>query len=760
MIDGRVPALWRIISNPMSIWLLLLASAGQDVDFDREVRPILAERCLTCHGGIRRKGGLSLMTAAEAQAPAKSRRKAVVPGRPGESELLERVAHADPDRRMPQEGPPLGEAEIGTLRRWISGGAAWPSTWSFRAIRRPEPLPAAPAARHEIDRFILARLAKAGIAPAPDADRPTLIRRLSLDLLGLPPSPAEVDAFASDPAPDAAERLVDRLLASPRFGERWGRHWLDLARYADSDGYEVDNPRPHAWHWRDWVIRAVNDDMPFDRFTLEQLAGDLLPDAGPDQRLATAFHRQTLTNKEAGIDKEEYRVKAVFDRVNTTATVWLGLTLGCATCHHHPHDPVSQREYYRLFAFFNNADEADLPRAAAAEEVAQLLRAREERERRLAELREELSQAAPAEQEGVRKRIQELEKEGADPATVRMAVLAERAEPRTTHLFRIGNFQDPVKDESLAPGTPGVLHPFRPRDPARPDRLDLARWLVDPANPLTARVAVNHVWQHLFGHGLVRTPEDFGARGRPADHPELLDWLASEFVRLGWSRKALIRLIVGSAAYRRASRFDPEAQAVDPENRLLHRQNRFRVEAEVVRDLPLAVSGLLTDRVGGPSIYPPLPDGLTKIAFRSNLKWPVSEGPDRYRRGMYTFFKRSLPHPNLTVFDCPDGSVTAVSRSVSNTPLQALAMLNNEVFVEAARALARRVLREAAGDDARIVLAFRLLVSRTPTEGERARVAKLLEASRALAGPDDREVAAWTSVANVLFNLDEFMVRE
>ncbi len=729
--------------SPGALVLTLFAvQAEGPVDFDRDVRPILAGRCLSCHGGIRRKGGLSLMTAEDAAAPAKSGRRALLPGRPDESELLRRVLDADPERRMPQDGPSLDAEQIRLLRRWISGGAEWPLHWSFRPVRPPE---------GRIDRLVRARLEAAGLSPSPEADRTTLLRRLSIDLVGLPPSPAEVDAFLADPAPDAYARVVDRLLASPHFGERWGRHWLDLARYADSDGYEVDNPRPHAWHWRDWVIRAVNDDLPFNRFTVEQLAGDLLPDATPDQKLATGFHRQTLTNKESGIDKEEYRVKAVFDRVNTTASVWLGLTLGCATCHAHPHDPFPQRDYYRLFAFFNNADEAELPWGPDAEAVR---RETEERERRLAGLREELAQADADGKAALEKRIKELEKE---PPGLRLAVIAERAEPRPTRVFRIGNFMDPVPGAPLPPGTPGALPSFRPRDPARPDRLDLARWLVDPAHPLTARVAANHVWQHLLGRGLVRTPEDWGSRGGSATHPELLDGLASELVRLGWSRKGLIRTIVLSATYRQASRFDPAGEAVDPENLLLRRQNRFRVEAEIVRDLALAASGLLDRRVGGPSVYPPLPEGLTKIAFRSNLKWPVSQGPDRHRRGMYTFFKRSLPHPNLTVFDCPDASQAAVARAVSNTPLQALTTLNNETFFEAARALAERVRREAADDDARIALAFRLCVARAPAEAERSRLATLLERSRALAGSEE---GAWISVANVLLNLDEFLVRE
>jgi hypothetical protein len=764
--------------------LILPVGAAPAADFERDIRPILQD-CARCHGGIKRQNGLSFLRRADALAPADSGARAIVPGKPGESELLRRVA-ATGKERMPPDGKPLPVAQIEALREWIAAGAPWDEHWAFAPLKRQPPPTVKDGAwpRNAIDHFVLRRLEDNGIRPAPPADRTTLIRRLYLDLLGLPPEVRDVDAFRADTRPDAYEKLVDRLLASPHFGERWGRHWLDLARYADSDGYEVDKVRPHAWYWRDWVIRAVNDDMPFDRFTIEQLAGDLLPGAGFAQKLATGFHRQTLTNNEGGIDKEEYRVKAVMDRATTTATVWLGLTVACTPCHDHPYDPLSQREFYGLYAFFNNADEAELSLSKEA--------------------------AARHGWEGLQTALVDKK---SSKAEVRLAVLAERDQRRPTYLFHRGDFLRPKQQAEIAPHVPAVLSrdrsPLAPREDGRPlaeregySRLDLARWLVSPSNSLTPRVAVNHIWQHLFGQGLVRTPDDFGARGEPPTHPELLDWLASEFsgngeprgvsprmaggvpggsrpsARLAWSRKALIRLIVTSATYRQSSHHRPELAQTDPQNRLLHRQNRYRAQAEIVRDLHLAVGGLLAPRIGGPSVFPPIPKDLEKISFRSQLSWPTSTGPDRYRRGMYTFFKRSLPEPNLVVFDCPDTTASSVQRGSSNTPLQALTTLNNEVFFEAAQAMARRIVQsETRTDEERVSFAFRLVLARPPTDRERSRLLELLRASRDWyenhadgaartaggfrpEGVTAAEAAAWVATVNVLLNLDEFITRE
>ncbi len=700
-----------VLSVAFFCYVSLASRAAQTdgpIDFYRDIRPIFAGHCLSCHGGVKRKGGLSLSSLTDAMAKTKSGRPLLVRGNPEDSELFRRITHPDPEERMPAGVEPLSESAIQKVRRWIAEGAKWPVHWAF-APTRPVQMPYVRKSnwpRNGIDRFILAALERESIEPSMVAERRTLIRRVCLDLTGLPPSPEEVDHFVNDESSDAYERMVDRLLASPHFGERWGRHWLDLARYADTDGYEVDGERPHAWHWRDWVINAINDDMSIDRFSVEQLAGDLLPHATFSQRLATAFHRQTLVNKEGGIDKEEYRTYAVMDRVNTTATVWLGLTLSCAQCHDHPYDPLSQREYYQWFALFNNADETQLKKGKAVLEV-----------------------------------------------------LAERTEPRTTHLLDRGDFLRPLTNKVIQPGTLAVIPSQNPKRPE--NRLDLARSLVAPTNALTARVIVNHIWMHLFGEGLVRTADDFGVSGEGPSHPELLEWLAQELVRRQWSRKSMIRLIVNSAAYRQSSRHRPELAGLDPENRLLCRQNRYRVQAEAVRDIALHAAGLLSSRVGGPSVFPPIPPDLTKIDFRSDMKWSTSKGEDRYRRGMYTFFKRTLPDPNLTLFDCPDASATAVQRRHSNTPLQALAGLNNEVFVEAAQALAARIMKTCSPVDA----AFALALGRAPSTHERTRLTQLFETNRNWYERNHHltsstEAAAWTAATSIILNLDEFITRE
>jgi hypothetical protein len=754
------------------------APAGEaPVDFSKDIRPILVQNCLGCHGGVKRKAGLSLLSAQEAMAPAKSGKRSIVPGDLEKSELFRRVISDDPDERMPAGADPLKPEQIDSIRRWIAQGASWPGHWSFKPIERPS-IPQVKNRswpRNSIDHFVLSRLESEQIEPSPEAAPHALVRRLYLDLLGLLPTPEEVSVALADLAGSSSagyQRLVDRLLGSPHFGERWGRHWLDLARYADTDGYEVDGDRPNAWHWRDWVVQTINDDMPFDQFTVEQLAGDLLPEAGFSQELATAFHRQTLVNKEGGIDQEEYRMYAVLDRVSTTATVWLGLTMSCAQCHDHPYDTVTQREYFQWVALFNNADETQLRLPRAGEDKYQAEHAAHQEA--LKTLRQMLKEADGETREALGKQLQELEKKAPKDPALKLDVLAERREPRKTHLWERGDFLRPIQEEVMEPGALRALHPFEPRG-ARADRLDLARWLVDARNPLTSRVAVNQIWRQLFGAGLVRTPDDFGASGETPTHPELLDWLATEFVRLNWSRKDMIRLIVASAAYRQSSSHRPELAQVDPENRLLHRQNRSRVEAETVRDLYLAAGGLLSAKIGGPSVFPPFPQELTKIDFRSDMKWNTSQGEDRYRRGMYTFFKRTLPDPNLTTFDCPDASATAVQRSVSNTPLQALATLNNEVFVEAAQALAARLMETLPGDE-RLSAAFQICLGRPPSAREEARFMSLfaesrewyerhpkeaaLMAGRALREGATAEAAAWTATVSMILNLDEFITRE
>jgi hypothetical protein len=724
--------------------------------------------------------------------------------------------------RMPLKRPPLSTAQVATLRAWIDQGATAPagetpgtpaSHWAFVPLQRPEVPPVDDPAwsRNPIDRFIRDRLQREGIAPALEADRSTLIRRLSLDLTGLLPTPEECDLFRADCRPDAYERLVERLLASPHYGERWARPWLDLARYADSNGYSIDAPRS-IWAYRDWVISALNRDMPFDEFTIDQLAGDLRPDATLTQQVATGFHRNTPINQEGGIDLEQFRVESIVDRVNTTATTWLGLTIGCAQCHDHKYDPIAQREYYELFAFFNNVDEPTIEIAEPA-----VLARRDELRRALAGFHKRLAAEHPEVQEKERAwektlttefttdQVPEIKdafdrlpekrtpsqrrglielfvthtddpalqplKDAVLPLLTAMPkiestmVMRERGEPRATHVMLGGDFTRP--GDSVAPGVPTVLPPLsgRKEHTGAPNRLDLARWLVDSRHPLTARVTVNRLWQAYFGKGLVETENDFGLQGTPPSHPELLDWLATEFVARGWSLKAMHRLIVTSMTYRQSSRSRPELAEIDPGNRLLARQARLRLDAEVIRDAALAASGLLTTRVGGPSVFPPQPDGVMTLG-QMRRKWEPSTGPDRYRRGLYTFFWRATPHPSLMVFDAPNAVQACTRRVRSNTPLQALTLLNDEAAVEFASALAERLIAEAPGNDsARIRLGFRLCLAREPTPRETRTLVALLDQERAEAGVSSQDSetanhAAWTTAARVLLNLDEFITRE
>jgi mono/diheme cytochrome c family protein len=853
---------------PAVLCLLLTGSpcVAEPVDYVRDVKPILAARCYACHGPDKQRSGLRLDTAAAALKGGNSG-PAVVPGRSGASRLIQAVTGAADVHVMPPKSPRLSPPDIDRLRAWIDQGAVAPASeasaavivpkkahWAFAPpVRQPEPAVKNPAwVRNPIDRFILAWLDKEGIAPAPEADRVTLIRRISLDLLGLPPSPRDVDEFLHDDRPDAYERLVDRLLASPHYGERWARHWLDLARYADSNGYSIDAPRS-VWPYRDWVINALNADMPFDQFTIEQLAGDLLPNATLEQKIATGFHRNTQINQEGGIDVEQFRVESIVDRVNTTASVWLGLTVGCCQCHDHKFDPLLQKEYYQFFAFLNTCDEPTLelgtpeqvkehqrvstrlkqvekqlkgldttsaagmvtwennlttslrellpPEIQAILEVPENGRTDEQKEKLTAAYRKTdqarhvvagLAGASPltalahvqvartraaleAERVYLRKR---------DPVIPSTLIVRERPAPRETHVLLGGDFTR--KGVEVGPGVPAVLPPLAPLAPVRggegsgvrgsqPNRLDLARWLVDPRNPLTARVVVNRMWMHHFGLGLVETENDFGTQGTPPSHPELLDYLATEFVRRSWSMKAMHRLIVTSATYRQSSKARPELATLDPRNRLLARQSRLRLDAEFIRDSGLAASGLLTEKVGGPSIFPPQPEGIYRFT-QIDKHWKASTGPDRYRRGMYTYFWRSAPHPSLTVFDAPDATTACTRRNRSNVPLQALTLLNDQGYVELAQGLATRVLQEGPPDDSeRLRCAFRLCLSRAPSAREQQRLAELLarqlaevsaEEARQMVpadlrkGIDAREFVAWTTVARVLLNLDEFITRE
>jgi mono/diheme cytochrome c family protein len=795
----------------------------EKVDYLRSVKPVLTRHCVLCHGAEKTRGGLRLDTARAARKGGKGG-PAIVEGRSDESLLIAAVLGDGPGERMPLNRPPLSQAEIDLLRAWIDQGAPYPrdelpvaavppTHWAFVPPGRP----AIPTPRglcwteNPIDCFLLARLEREGIRPSDQADRPTLLRRVSLDLIGLPPAPDELAAFLADPRPDAYDRVVDRLLASPHFGERWGRLWLDQARYADSNGFNIDAPRS-IWKYRDWVIDAINRDVPFDAFTIDQIAGDLRPDASFSHRIATGFHRNTQINQEGGIDVEQFRIESIVDRVNTTGTVFLGLTVGCAQCHDHKYDPVSQREYYRLFAFFNNVDEPDLE-IASSRELAQRDRIRgqidefhrdlavkypdlHERERRweatvdlafkqaqnpvarvafdaprtrrTPEQTRALVELMVANEPAYKDDFRTLAKlQSSEPRFVTTMVVRERAkDPRGTHVHLGGDFTR--KGDAVTPGTPAIFSPVEDMSPGTPaDRMDLARWLVDRRNPLTARVAVNRIWQADFGRGLVESDNDFGTQGSPPSHPELLDWLACELMDSGWSVKHIHRLIVTSAAYRQWSRVRPDGRAVDPDNRLLWRQSRSRLDAELIRDTALKCSGLLAERIGGPSVFPPQPDGVMTLG-QMRREWQTSAGPDRFRRGIYTYFWRATPFPFLTTFDAPGGIQACTRRLRSNTPLQALTLLNDPAMIEIARGLADRIRRDCPGppsDRDRIEHAFKLCLGRPPTDSERAALARLLDRERADGcGRGDEgekvDLGAWIAVARVLLNLDEFVTRE
>ena len=779
---------WALLAAAGLVPLAALAAGprpkGAPVDYNRDVRPILSKNCFACHGmdPKKRAAGLRLDVRDEAVRAQKSGITAVVPGTPDDSEMIARVLEADESLRMPprKAGPRLTPAEVDVLERWVTQGATFAEHWAFvKPQDRPLPTVKDHAwPRNGIDSWILARLEKEGLKPSPEADRFTLLRRASLDLRGLPPSLQEVDRFAADTSPDAYEKAVDRFLADPAYGERWARVWLDLARYADSAGYGSD-PLRTIWRYRDWVIDAFNRNLPYDRFTLEQVAGDLLPNATLEQKMATAFHRNTMTNTEGGTDDEEFRVAAVKDRVDTTWQVWMGLTFGCAKCHSHKYDPFTQEEYYKFFALFNQTADNDQPDespvlAAPTAEQAEQIR---QFDARLAARKAELAKAPPEKAKALGDEIAGLEKARPAAATLPVMVELPANRRRISSVLLKGNFLTP--GAKVEPGVPRSLHAVPKNAPA--DRLGLARWLVDPDNPLTARVAVNRFWAALFGTGIVETEEDFGTQGEPPSHPELLDWLARQYVRLGWDTKAMLKTMVTSATYRQSSRVTPDLLAKDPRNRLLARGPRFRLEAEMVRDQALALSGLLSRKIGGPSVFPPQPDGLWQAAFNGERTWATSPGGERHRRALYTFWRRTVPYPSMATFDAPSRELCTVKRTRTNTPLQAFVTMNDPVYVEAAQALARRVVAEGGSTpEARARYALRLVLARPAADdaplarlvrlyqSERAHYAADLESAKALAtdplgplpkGADPAELAAWTTVANVLLNLDAVLTK-
>ena len=819
------------------------------VDFETQVLPLFKQHCVACHGESNAMNGLRLDRKSSALAGGHSG-PSILPGDAENSRLVQMVAGYNVKVRMPPVGDPLTEVQIGLLREWIDQGAHWPDYggeisvdsiggdrsrhWAFQPIRHPP----APQGSHPVDHFVRRRLRREDLEPSPAADRAALLARVSLDLTGLVPSIDEQRAFIADESDSAYERVVDRLIGSESFGERQAIHWLDQVRYADSDGYAKDYTRPHAWRYRRWVIEAFNANMPFDRFSIEQIAGDLLPNATVEQRVATGFHRNTLRNREGGVNPAQFLFEETVDRASTFGTVWLGLTVGCAQCHDHKYDPISQREFYELFAYFDNLEEAHIY-APLQGEMGPYLRTVNEYRRQHQQILDEYNvpELQAAWEQGCLKagadpgvyldwdlawqelglntdggqeivRVPPAERTwrqatmvtyyflrayslivGADtqkelgfpealerlralnrryPQRTEARVVHDRPERRPTHLRVRGSWDRPGIE--VRPSTPAFL-PAGPEP--TPTRLQLARWLFSDSNPLTARVAVNRIWQEYFGRGLVTTSDDFGLQGNEPSHPELLDWLASEFRDSGWNVKRMHRLIVTSATYRQAAVLRPDLAARDPGNELLARQTRLRLPAELIWDRALAAAGLLHHDVGGPGFRPAMPDGTT--GFKSGgTDWEPTSGRERFKRGLYIQFQRTQPYPFLTTFDSPEFRAPACRRERSNTPLQALNLLNDPTFAEAWQSLALRVLTEVSSGDFehRLRHGFELALGREPTVGERSRFATYVaerrneaHASERLAdlptvdGLDKLDLAAWTGVGRILMNLDEFVTR-
>ena len=816
--------------------VLLLATSqvsASDISFSQDIQPILAQRCFACHGPADQKANLAFHDRSLATTEAESGDIAIVPGQPDESSLIYRVTSEDESVRMPPEGEPLSAREIKLLSDWITSGAEYTAHWAFVKPERPQiPKIDNPQRAHNpIDNFVVTKLDAINLAPALQASRATLIRRLYLDLTGLLPPIEDVNAFENGEL--EYSDIVDELLASDHFGERWGRHWLDLARYADSFGYERDDVRPNAWRYRDWVIQSFNRNQPYDQFLTEQLAGDLLGDCSIEQQIATGLHRMNIKNNESGINKEDYRNREMVDRVNTTSTSMLGITLGCCQCHSHKYDPFTQGDYYRLYAFFNNIELIDTdiegtPIERQRYEKAQAeLNAHEKQlkaqQALLTEMRkhssflawrgddkkkaemaiglltqpESLTAAIRNPQENfqqlnrlwkslagrsddVNKALRQLSVQKRHLPKPAIMTLGESAnDRRSTHVLVRGDFKQ--KGEQVQAATPNVLPPFTARGET-PDRLDLARWIVSPENPLTARVAVNHTWAHLFGRGIVTSLDDFGTQGEPPTHSKLLDWLAVEFMESGWDRKQLIRTIVDSATYQQSSRMiqsdNPQhQQAFEADNRLFARQSRFRVESEIVRDLFLGACGLLHRQIGGPTVHPVLPAAVSDLGYKYKTRWIVSDQPQRYRRGLYIHFKRTNPYPTLLMFDGPESNVCQAMRNRSNTPLQALATLNDPVFVECAQALGRRLADMQSADEDRLRFLSMRCLGRVSEPRENAALLELLNMERnwyhshpAAAGKlvgqystdseHNHETAAWIIIARTVLNLDEFVTRE
>ncbi len=738
-----------------------------DPGFAGDIRPVLSDACYNCHGpdASARKAKLRL----------DDRKSAMRSGALTDGELLKRLTSDDPEVRMP---PPksnrvLKPEDREKLVAWVKGGAAWPEDdrhWAFV----PPKVANQPQVRkskwpvNSIDQFVLAKLEEEGLQPSARADKATLLRRVTLDLTGLTPTIEELDAFLGDDSPGAYEKAVDRLLASPRYGEHMALDWMEASRYADTDGYQNDRLR-YMWVWRDWLVRALNENMPFDQFVTEQMAGDLLPDRSFFTQVATGFNRNHRINSEGGAIPDEWIVEYVADRVETMGTMFLGLTLGCARCHDHKYDPVGQKDFYRMFAFFNNVDEAGLgPNNGNSPPFIKVPKS-------WPELSEEESRFVVPDPMKI-KVVQTSVPRPQAGAPNTVMVMHDLAKPRDTYLLVRGQYDQPDKSEKLKPAIPPVLGQLKVEWPR--NRLGLAKWLMAPKHPLTSRVTINRIWQHYFGIGLVKTSENFGLQGQMPSHPGLLDWLALEFVRKGWDVKEMHRLIVTSATYRQASNGTVDLQRMDPENRLLGRGPRKRLSPYVIRDTALFTSDLMVEKIGGPSVKPYMPPGIWSSI--SNARYKQDKGEKLYRRSMYTYWRRTLPPPTMMTFNAAAREVCIVRNDKTITPIQALTMMNNVTFVEAARFLAERVLKiEGLSNDDRIEMAFRMVISRAPDQGEMRQLREDLEfyrqdfskrpaeARQLLAVGEKKadvnllpvELASFTMVANTILNLDEAMTQ-
>ena len=756
--------------------------AAEPVNFERQIRPLLAEHCASCHGSEKQRGGVAFHRKAYAFRESDAGEPIIVPGDPDKSLLIKMVTHPDEHERMPKDKPALPDATISLLRTWITQGAPWPEDepeeihWAYA----PPTISKLPATSDNswptgpLDHFILARLNQKGMKPSDKANPETLLRRVHLDLIGLPPDLKTIDAFLANPDKQAYEQVVDTLLASPRFGEKWATHWLDLARAADSDGYQRDGFRT-VWPYRDYVINAFNNDMPYDRFAIEQIAGDLLPNATQEQKVATVFSRATTHNREAGTDINEDRHKQVVDRVNTFGTVFLGSSLACAQCHNHKYDPYTIREYYEFFAFFNNtpiesrAAEGDSTistigpmLALEYEPLAADKERRETLKKRFLEAVQKKHTDAPPEtfedalalfkkhhkkNNALKKLSNQINQIDRKPT---VPVMSEMKTPRMTTLFSRGDWKKPGIE--VSPDVPSFLNSF-PEDAPR-NRLGLAQWVASRENPLIARTAVNRFWAELFGQGIVTTPEDLGKQGLPPSHPELLDYLAVSFMENGWSMKQLIKEIVMSSTYRQSSIANAELLDADPNNIWLARGPRFRISAEATRDTILYISGLLSDKLGGPVVYPPQPDKIWRVTGQVDNTYHSSDGENRYRRGIYTIWRRHAHYPSFANFDAPNRGACTVQRTRSNTPLQALTLMNDPVYVEAAHAFADRLKGlEGRTIEDKLTQAVRLAYSRLPTDKE----LNILKDAHA---DNDDPFGQWFSVASILINASPTITKD